>query len=72
MVDMNDVVNISRTTFPQQNKNQCDQLGVCWVACRDKDGYKRFSLALDKFGIPYVNYNGNLDIDLPKILDKLL
>lgn len=59
-------------TLSQQNKNQCEQRDVCWVACRDTDGYKRFKLALDKFGIPYTDYNGNLDKDLPKILDELL
>ncbi|MGP1564608.1 MAG: CfrBI family restriction endonuclease [Treponema sp.] len=59
-------------TLSQQNKNQCDQLGVCWVACRDSDGYKRFKLVLDKFKIPYTDYKGDLDKDLPKILDELL
>ncbi|MGM9817950.1 MAG: CfrBI family restriction endonuclease [Paludibacteraceae bacterium] len=58
-------------TLSQQNKNQCDQLGVCWVACRDANGFRRFKLVLDKFGIPYTDYNGNLDEDLPNILDKL-
>lgn len=59
-------------TLSQQNKNQCDQLGICWVACRDIEGYKRFKLVLDKFKIPYTNYNGNLDEDLPKILGELI
>ena len=59
-------------TLSQQNKNQCDQLGVCWVACRDNEGYKRFKLALDKFEIPYVDYNGNLNLDLPNILDSIM
>lgn len=59
-------------TLSQQNKNQCDQLGICWVACRDIEGYKRFKLVLDKFKIPYTDYNGNLDEDLPKILDELV
>ena len=59
-------------TLSQQNKNQCTKLGVCWVACRDPDGYKRFKLVLDKFKIPYTDYKGNLDKDLPKILDELL
>ena len=59
-------------TLSQQNKNQCDQLGICWVACRDTNGYKRFKLALEKFGIPFVDYNGNLDNDLPQILAELL
>lgn len=59
-------------TLSQQNKNQCDQLGVCWVACRDLNGYKRFKLVLDKFKIPYTDYNGKLEEDLPKILDELI
>lgn len=59
-------------TLSQQNKNQCDKLNVCWVACHDTEGYKRFKLVLDKFGIPYTDYNGNLDEDLPTILDELL
>ena len=59
-------------TLSQQNKNQCDQLGICWVACRDKDGYKRFKIALEKFGIPYIDYNGDLCSDLPKILEEII
>jgi hypothetical protein len=58
-------------TLSQQNKNQCDQLGVNWVALKDKDGYKRFGLALEKLGIPHSDYSGNLDVDLPKILKEL-
>ena len=58
-------------TLSQQNKNQCDQLGVNWIALRDKDGYKRFGLTLEKLNIPHTEYNGDLDIDLPKILDEL-
>lgn len=59
-------------TLSQQNKNQCDQLDICWVACRDDQGYKRFKLVLDKFNIPYTDYNGNLEKDLPAILDKII
>lgn len=58
-------------TLSQQNKNQCDNLGVCWVACRDTEGYKRFKFALQRFGIPFTDYNGNLDEDLPRILEEL-
>ncbi len=58
-------------TLSQQNKNQCDSLGVSWVACRDPGGFRHFRLALDKFGIPYTNYNGNLDEDLPDIIESL-
>ncbi len=59
-------------TLSLQNKNQCDQLDICWVACRDKDGFKRFKLALQKFGIPFTDYNGNLDTDLPNILNEII
>ena len=58
-------------TLSQQNKNQCDQLGVNWIALRDKDGYKKFGKVLEKLGIPHTDYNGNLNVDLPKILDEL-
>ena len=58
-------------TLSQQNKNQCDKLGVNWIALRDKEGYKRFGLALEKLGIPHNDYNGDLDVDLSKILDEL-
>lgn len=59
-------------TLSQQNKNQCDQLDICWVACRDNEGFKRFKIALQKFRIPFVDYNGNLDTDLPNILDEIM
>ena len=58
-------------TLSQQNKNQCDQLGVAWVACRDRDGYKRFALALEKYGIPYTPFHGKIEDVLPSILDEL-
>jgi len=58
-------------TLSQQNKNQCDQRKIHWVALRDLNGYKRFKLALEKLNIPHADYNGNLDIDLPVILTEL-
>lgn len=58
-------------TLSLQNKNQCDNLDICWVACRDENGYKRFKLALEKFNIPYTDYNGDLDHDVPQILDEI-
>ena len=58
-------------TLSQQNKNQCDQLGVNWIALRDQDGYKRFGLTLEKLDIPHTDYNGDLNFDLPRILEEL-
>jgi len=59
-------------TLSQQNKNQCDKLGIIWIALRDKDGYKKFKLALEKLNIPHKNYNGVLENDLQNILEKLI
>lgn len=59
-------------TLSTQNKNQCDKLGIEWVCCRDKDGYKRFEIALQKFGIPYTKYSGDIDSDLKVILDEVI
>jgi len=59
-------------TLSQQNKNQCDALNIAWVACRDVNGYRRFKLVLDKFKIPYTDFNGNLESQLRVILDELL
>jgi hypothetical protein len=55
----------------QQNINQSEQLGVNWVELRREKGYQRFKLALEKLGIPHTNYNGDLDNDLPIILNTL-
>lgn len=59
-------------TLSQQNKNQCEQLGISWVACRDEEGYKRFENILQRFEIPYTSYKGNLDHDLPEILNEII
>lgn len=59
-------------TLSQQNKNQCDDLGISWIALRDNNGFKKFKYILDKLNIPHKEYIGNLDEDLIKILDKLL
>ena len=58
-------------TLSQQNKNQCDQLGVSWVACRDVNGYKRFKDVLVRFDIPFEDYIGDLDKDVEIILDEI-
>lgn len=58
-------------TLSQQNKNQCDELGVKWVACRDEEGYRRFKDVLDSLSIPCTDYCGSLDIDLPTIFNEI-
>ena len=58
-------------TLSEQNKQQCNELGIHWVALRDKDGYKRFEEILKDFGIPYTPYNGNLS-ELSNIVSDVL
>ena len=58
-------------TLSTQNKNQCDSLGVKWVACRDIKGYLKFGKILTELGIPHEEYNGDLDIDLPIIFNEI-
>lgn len=58
-------------TLSTQNKNQCDQLGVHWIALRDPNGYERFGQTLQALGIPHQPYNGNLNDDLPEIVESL-
>lgn len=59
-------------TLSQQNKNQCDELGIHWIALRDNEGYKKFQNILEILKIPHLDYIGNLDDDLQKILSELL
>jgi hypothetical protein len=59
-------------TLSQQNKNQCDALGVKWIACRDTEGYKKFGEILIELNIPHRTYDGNICEDLPRILDEML
>lgn len=58
-------------TLSKQNKNQCDQLGISWVELKSTDGYRRFKEVLEKLEIPHIDYTGNLDEDLPDILNRL-
>lgn len=59
-------------TLSQQNKNQCEQLNIQWIALREPDGYKKFKSVLEKLEIPHNDYNGNLDKDLSIILREIL
>ena len=59
-------------TLSQQNKNQCDELGIHWIALRDVNGFRKFKSILEQLEIPHSNYTGNLEEDLPVILDNLL
>jgi hypothetical protein len=55
----------------EQNKSQADNLNIHWVELHSNEGYKRFKIALDKFKIPYKEYNVNLDIKLNEIFKDI-
>lgn len=63
-------------TLSQQNKNQCDELGVLWVALREEQGFIKFGQILNQLHIPYTNYlytdKQRLGSDLDNILNCLL
>ena len=59
-------------TLSAQNKAQCNKLGVCWVALRDEGGFRRFALALKRFGIPNEEYTGNTKEDVARVVDEIL
>lgn len=59
-------------TLSQQNKNQCDILGIHWISLREKEGFKKFKIILENLNIPHQDYIGNLDEDLDKFLNKLI
>lgn len=53
------------------NKAQLNSLNVNWVELRGNNGYKRFKNLLDNLNIPYTDYNGDIDTDLPKIFAQI-
>lgn len=57
-------------TLSQQNKNQCENLGIDWVALRDERGFEAFGGILQKRNIPFVPFD---DVAaLPAKLDEIL
>lgn len=58
-------------TLSLQNKRQCEQLGISWVACRDEEGFRKFGSVLEELDIPHTDYRGDLDADLPDVLEEV-
>lgn len=54
------------------NIQQAEKLKVKWVELRSSNGYRRFATILKSFDIPFVDFQGDLDIHLDKILDVLV
>lgn len=59
-------------TLSTQNKNQCDQLDINWIALREKGGFRKFSLVLKKLNIPYTEFEGELNLEVSRILDEIV
>ena len=54
------------------NKKQFNSRGCEWVELRCDDGYKRFTKVLKNLGIPYKDFNGNIDKMLDEIFNEIL
>ncbi len=59
-------------TISDMGKKQAEMLKVQWVELRNEIGYKRFATVLQSFDIPFVDFQGDLDNHLDKILGELL
>ena len=57
-------------TLSQTNIKQLDSDNIEWVHLRTKDGYRRFAKVLKNLGIPYKDYQGNIEDDIEKIIEK--
>ena len=53
------------------NKKQLDILNVQWVELRNTEGYKKFAIVLNHFGIPNNGVVKNLDIKIDKALNEI-
>ncbi len=54
------------------NKKQFNSRGCEWVELRCEDGYKRFTTVLRNLGIPFTDFNGDIDEKLAEIFDEIL
>lgn len=54
-----------------QNKNQLDNLKIHWVEMRSENGFQRFKLALEKFGIPHSGLDKNYSKQLDRIFEEI-
>jgi len=58
-------------TLSESSKRQLDKLNVEWIELRNENGYKKFPLILEKFNIPYTDFQENLDDKLNHILKEI-
>jgi hypothetical protein len=53
------------------NKTQAKKLNTEWVELRAKNGFRRFTKVLDKFGIPYTLLEINIDEKLDSVFSEI-
>ena len=56
---------------PESSYDKCNQIEINLAELSNKNGFRRFKLALEKLDIPHKEYKGDLDGDLPGVLDEL-
>lgn len=53
------------------NKQQATELNCEWIELRSKEGYKKFSEILGRFGIHQTDFDGDIDIKLDSIFAEM-
>lgn len=53
------------------SKKQLNSLGIEWTELRSENGFLRFGLALSNIGVPYRDFNGDIDSRLESILAEV-
>jgi hypothetical protein len=53
------------------NKQQLSQRGVEWVELRNVNGLKKFTSVLNNLDIPYKDFAGNVDEQLPNVFKEI-
>jgi len=53
------------------NKLQLTKEGIHWVAMYDGNVLEQFASILEKLGIPYTKFSGNLEVEVDKVLKDL-
>lgn len=52
------------------NKKQLSELGINWVELRARNGYKKFGEILRALDIPHIEYTGDIDGEIDRVLDE--
>lgn len=54
-----------------QNKNQLDNLKICWVEMRADKGFQRFKLVLEDLQIPHKDLMQNFELKLDQVFEEV-